>query len=48
MKPEKINKTIQKYGNAAEHLMLILRDLEVQSGKNELDVADAAHASRNR
>ncbi len=38
MKPEKINKTIGKYGNSAEHLMLILRDLEVQSGRNELDV----------
>ncbi|MBN2158515.1 MAG: NADH-quinone oxidoreductase subunit NuoF [Spirochaetes bacterium] len=38
MKPEKISKTIEKYGNDREHLMLILRDLEVQSGKNVLDV----------
>ncbi len=38
MKQETINKTIQKYNAASEHMMLILRDLEVQSGKNVLDV----------
>lgn len=37
MKAETIQKTVEKYGNAREHLMLILRDLEVQSGKNVLD-----------
>ncbi|HDP81237.1 MAG TPA: NADH-quinone oxidoreductase subunit NuoF [Spirochaetes bacterium] len=39
MKTEKIRKTIEKYGNDQEHLMLILRELEHQSGKNVLDVA---------
>ncbi|MBN1497156.1 MAG: NADH-quinone oxidoreductase subunit NuoF [Spirochaetes bacterium] len=38
MKQETINKTIEKFGNSSEHLMLILRDLEVGSGKNVLDV----------
>jgi NADH-quinone oxidoreductase subunit F len=37
MKAETIQTTIAKYGNAREHLMLILRDLETQSGKNVLD-----------
>ena len=37
MKADKINSTIQKYGNSMEHLMLILRDLETQSGRNVLD-----------
>ncbi|HPA73738.1 MAG TPA: NAD(P)H-dependent oxidoreductase subunit E, partial [Spirochaetota bacterium] len=38
MKLETIKKSIQKFGNDREHLMLILRDLETQSGKNVLDV----------
>ncbi|MCL1833267.1 MAG: NADH-quinone oxidoreductase subunit NuoF [Leptospirales bacterium] len=33
-----ISKTIKKYGNEKEHLMLILRDLEAQSNKNVLDI----------
>ncbi len=37
MKADTIHKTIQKYGNSTEHLMLILRDLETQSGRNVLD-----------
>ncbi len=39
MNAETISKTIEKYGNNREHLMLILRELEVQSGKNMLDSA---------
>lgn len=39
MKTEMISKTINKYGNSREHLMLILRDLETQSGKNVLEPA---------
>ena len=38
MKTDKIRKSIEKYGNDREHLMLILRDLENASGKNVLDV----------
>jgi NADH-quinone oxidoreductase subunit F len=38
MKAETITNTINKYGNDREHLMLILRDLENQSGKNVLEV----------
>ena len=38
MKAETIATTISKYGNDREHLMLILRDLENQSGKNVLEV----------
>jgi len=38
MKAETIATTINKYGNDREHLMLILRDLENQSGKNVLEV----------
>ena len=38
MKVETIEATINKYGNDREHLMLILRDLEHQSGKNVLEV----------
>jgi NADH:ubiquinone oxidoreductase subunit F (NADH-binding)/NADH:ubiquinone oxidoreductase subunit E len=39
MKLDTIKKTIEKHGNDSEHLMLILRDLESQSGKNQLDAA---------
>jgi NADH-quinone oxidoreductase subunit F len=38
MKAETITNTINKYGNDREHLMLILRDLENQSGQNVLEV----------
>jgi NADH-quinone oxidoreductase subunit F len=38
MNAETISKTINKYGNSREHLMLILRDLENQSGKNVLEL----------
>jgi len=38
MKAEKIRKSIEKFGNDREHLMLILRDLENASGKNVLDI----------
>ena len=38
MNTEMISKTITSYGRDREHLMLILRDLETQSGKNVLDV----------
>lgn len=39
MNTEAISKTINKYGKSQEHLMLILRDLENQSGKNVLEPA---------
>ena len=38
MNAEMISKTINSYGNSQEHLMLILRDLENQSGKNVLEI----------
>ncbi len=37
MKTDTIQKTIDKYGAGREQMMLILRDLEMQSGKNTLD-----------
>lgn len=46
MKLETIKKTIEKNGNAREHLMVILRELEVQSGKNMLDVAALENVAR--
>lgn len=39
MNLQTIKTTIDKYGKDKEHLMLILRDLESQSGKNQLDEA---------
>lgn len=39
MNTEAISKTINKYGNDREHLMLILRELETRSGMNVLDTA---------
>jgi NADH:ubiquinone oxidoreductase subunit F (NADH-binding)/NADH:ubiquinone oxidoreductase subunit E len=38
MKEETIRKTIDKWGSAREHTMLILRELETKSGANVLDV----------
>jgi NADH:ubiquinone oxidoreductase subunit F (NADH-binding)/NADH:ubiquinone oxidoreductase subunit E len=38
MKAETITKAIDKWGNAREHTMLILRELEAKSGANQLDV----------
>ncbi|MDD5244132.1 MAG: NAD(P)H-dependent oxidoreductase subunit E, partial [Syntrophorhabdaceae bacterium] len=35
---EDIKNVIEKRGNAREHLMFILRDLENLSGKNQLDI----------
>ncbi len=39
MKTETIKKTIEKYGNDREQLMLIFRDLETESGKNVLETS---------
>jgi NADH-quinone oxidoreductase subunit F len=39
MKTKTIKKTIEKYGNDREQLMLIFRDLETESGKNVLEVS---------
>jgi NADH:ubiquinone oxidoreductase subunit E len=39
MKTDIIKASVEKYGNDRENLMLILRDLETQSGKNVLEPA---------
>ncbi|TAL35048.1 MAG: NADH-quinone oxidoreductase subunit NuoF [Spirochaetes bacterium] len=39
MKTDTIKTAVEKYGNAREHLMLILRELETKSGKNMLEPA---------